>query len=118
MAHYDAMVFGVAAGRDDRAAVARRVRGWNPALLFVEPRQIIIRKLLERVERDDVPTISFDARVVHSLDDAVEFALIFGIDLRPQDVLRCLAIKVPIALRLVLQEWLCDAQQVFHLFRQ
>ena len=118
MAHHDAMVFGVAAGGDDRAAIAWRVRGGNAALLFVEPRQIVIRKLLERVESDYVPTISCHARVIYPYDDAVEFALILRIDLRPQDVLRCLAIKVPIALRLVLQEWLCDAQQVFDLFRQ
>ena len=39
-----------------------------------------------------------------SLDNAVQFALIFAVDFRPEDLLRRIAIKVPILVGSVLED--------------
>ena len=64
VAHDDAMVFRITAGRDHRAAITRRVRSRHTAQLLIKPGHVVIRQFLERVERHDVPAVDFDASVV------------------------------------------------------
>src|SRR5207302_8641844 len=101
VSHRDAPVFGVAPGRDDCAAIARRVRRGYLSLLLLQPRQVVIRQLFERVKRDDVPAIDFDTTVIQTFDDSVYLSLKLIVNLRPKDFLRSLSIEVPVLLRFV-----------------
>src|SRR5207302_1440230 len=59
-----------------------------------------------------------DSGVVQSQHDAVDLALVFGVDFRPENFLRSLAVKVPIAPGFVQQERFSDAQEIARFFRQ
>src|SRR5713101_8146768 len=96
VAHHDAMIFGVTAGRDNCATVPGRVRRRQPALFLVQPGQVIVGKLLERVQRYNVPAIDFNSAVVEAFHDAVEFALKLNINFRPEKVARGVTIELPI----------------------
>ena len=52
-------------------------------LLLVQPGHVVVRHLLESVERHDVIHIEIDAMGLHSVRDPLQFLLIFGIDVRP-----------------------------------
>src|SRR5262249_20306990 len=60
MAHHDAVIFRITSGRHNRAAVTRRMRGWSAVLLLFQPGNVVVRKLFERVESDNVPAVSLN----------------------------------------------------------
>ena len=118
MAHHDAVIFRVTAGRNDGAAVPRRVRRRDSTLLLIKPRDVVVGKFLDRVERNDVPAVGFDLRIVQPAHNSIDFALILGINFRPQDVPRNFPIELPVVFRLVMQERFDDSEKVLGLFRQ
>ncbi len=111
--NHDLMIFGVGAGGDKRAAIARsrQLRRFRRLLPLIQPRHVVIRNLLKRVQGDDVIHIQIDAMQVspmqvhpmrlHAVSNALQFLLILGVDVRPQHLARRLPKKLPIALRLV-----------------
>ena len=94
------------------------MRGRHTAQLLIKPGHIVIGQFLQRVERDNVPAIGFDSGVVQSQHDAVDLALVFRVDLWPENFLRGLAVKIPIAFGLMQQKRFRDAQEIARLFRQ
>src|SRR5262245_41343887 len=116
MAHHDAPVSRITAGRHYCAAISRRVSGRNLPLVFVEPWHVIVRKLFQTVERYDVPAISLYSHVIEAPDNCIEFTLVLSFNLRPEQVLSRLAIKVPVSPAFVLQKGFSDTKNVFDLF--
>ena len=103
----DAVVFRVSAGGDERAAIARRRghRRIRAMLTRVQLRNVIVGHFFEGVQGHDVPNIGKlrpdrgeRRRRGHSRGDGGKLLLVFGVNVRPQNVLSHTAEKFPIAL--------------------
>ena len=82
-------------------ALGLDVWGVRHFFFFVEPGNVIIRQLHEGVQRDNVVNIHGHTARLRALGDAVQFVLVFGIDVRPQHIVRGFAEEIPIALGIV-----------------
>src|SRR5262249_4528171 len=100
----DLAVPGVAAGGDERPAVAgcgdRRQRG---DLMFLVVLSHVVAPLFGTVHDYDVPQVQLAAASADSISDSLHFLAVFLIDVRPPDISRRFAEKTPI-LAVVMRE--------------
>ena len=83
MSDDDSVILCIAAGRNEGTAVAGRMGGCRLGLLLIQHWHVVIRKLLERVQRHDVQSIGLYSLCRGSFDYAVDLALILFIDRGP-----------------------------------
>ena len=81
-------------------------------LLLVQPWHVVVRHFFERVERDDVVHVEIDAVRFHPVGDALQFLLVFGVDVRPEHLAGGGAEELPVALGLVRVEELDGFERV------
>ena len=85
---------------DESAAIARTEKAGRAGhlMLRVVPGDVIVRQLLEGVQRDDVVNPQRDASGFDPFDDALQFFLVLRVNLRPEHFAGRCAEKLPAAL--------------------
>src|SRR2546426_7440908 len=96
----DLMVLRPASRGHERAAVARadKLRRPRHLVALVVPGHVITGQLLEGVEGHNIVHIKRAAAGAQAVHNALQFLLIFGINFRPEHVVRGFAEEIPIAL--------------------
>src|SRR5208337_4790680 len=67
-------------------------------LLLVEPWNVVVGNFFHRVQRNHVPQVHGRTVSLQAVCDALQLLLIFDLNMRPQNVLRSLAVEIPFAL--------------------
>ena len=70
-------------------------------VLLVEPGHVVVQHFFERVQGDDVVQVEIDAVGFHAVGDALQFLLVFRIDVRPEHLAGSFAVELPVTLGLV-----------------
>ena len=66
--------------------------------MFVQPRNVVIRKLFKRVQSNDVINVEIHTVSLYTVGNSLQFLLILGVDMQPQHLAGSLAKELPIAL--------------------
>ena len=82
------------------------------AFLLVQPGNIVIGQLFERVQSHNIPAVGGLSPCLHAGHDRIELLLILRIDLRPEHLLGSLPIEIPVALRRIFKIRLAYLEQI------